>query len=107
MQTLSLEERHPERHLGFIIIAVGILTGQHGRTLLIGERKNTDLRVKPFRCITGHTVAVHNQRSVLVEPDMLRADIHLDVGSVQIIRALPAQIQRISIIICLDILRLP
>ena len=56
--------------------------------------------------IAGNTVAVHIYFSVPVIPDVLRREVHFDIGSVHVVIAVPAEIIGISPGILLQIDRL-
>ena len=106
METLPLEEGHPVLHLHRIITSVHVLPLQRRRAFFVGKWEHPAFRVLTGGDISCHDIAVYNQLSVLVKPEVLFGNVDLHIGSGQIIRSAALIVQRISIAVFRYIARL-
>ena len=106
MQTLSLIERHPVLDLRLVLI-LALASGQHGRAFLIRQRETAGLGSVILRHIAGDTGTFCVKLPVLIEPDVLRREIHLNISSRQVINTVSVKIIGISPGIRFQIDRLP
>ena len=106
VKSLPLVERHPVLDFGGIfLLALAALQGSG--TLFEGEREDSGGSSLIQRDITCDDIALEEKSSVQVIPHVLGPDADFDVGPVQIVHAVPAEVAGIAPIVVAQINRLP
>ncbi len=108
MQSLALIEGHPVLNLRRVAAAAaGGVAGQRPRALLPCEREAAGLGLLAVGHASGHQITLHDQGAVLVEPHMLRREIHFHIRTGEIVGAFPREINRIAVVVGRIVDRLP